>query len=1096
MEVQSASAVVAPTGSQNKDGGAGKRPSGTKLTSEPPSMVAAAHAVIETQRAKKGLPFLKNSMSGLLLRRKASQNAPDLQSLPLPYQPGEAAYQPIRGTKVHDFSAPRTKPLPKRQNTAPVPELQPASSGGPQVERVQCPVDLPLRTDPTVNNSRVVPNASLAELSESHPNSQRGLSEAPSTATLRQARKVSVDDKSLSSEPPASTSATDVVTATSPRPSMSAKSRSTSTASSMKQINPSITSHKSRHLSQSDDAMLRSAVPRHMKSNSSRFSFDLMGTNEAAVTEKLLEERHRQRELEKKANREPDHRDSRYDDDLDDDAFDYDAAMMDDGLEEDVPEVNDDYDENDFIQEEIPLKEERLKENIPLEEDLPMIEEDIMAEEDDEDQDDPDNDQENFAGFVFTRSSPHSNLGSPATPGMLSTPLDSIGRPIGYAFTKDGTPVLGSSTSTLPDEEESPNKQDANISLAGLGIQSLSSPAKTQYDPKVFQERRNLPPIEDVASGPEKGLYYDGGLLDELQMQANEFEASTFDEDLFDLDDVDKFGRPLPGVFRQNLELRNKADGHEQRGSDITPPRSAASATSTADSSVSAGPQLNSSSEDTLAATGVPFLSTREVIETATLQLDTAASTSPSTPHDAYQQALVDGVRNVPASKWTSRWDNDDGDDVEGESEVEREFEVEINADNEAEIPESSPNRDYDFTITSPTTASPPSTAGLQGMKVQQIDDHVDNSYLDDDACFDDDDYFDDDFIAEANAEALAYDDDGFYGTEFGFYSAPPAARPASSSNSDAQQPTSSSSLFGGYFGPSNIVSRTLSGRVLREPNLTPITEMSEPAQWSNRNSTMSMGLPSAALSDFRGSILSPGLAHMGGGGEPHDFTLGNLQQLRYKTFGGSQISLSSSRDGSPRSEREPMHSERFESLSPMPWDFNRPLSHLGIGSVPSPRQFDTGSPYSPGVPSQPLTSPPSIPRSAYPSVKEVEGESTRVVPIKQNNSVVGDAELSPSGTFGTADEGSLRSFHTAIESPASFFSPVEGPGKQNAAAFEVNSQSRGAEERNGAGGTDAVLGVDTTTRSMLLRGPCSTDTLNSSVSRETLRAGDSRDAF
>ncbi|UZP42554.1 hypothetical protein NXS19_010370 [Fusarium pseudograminearum] len=86
-----------------------------------------------------------------------------------------------------------------------------------------------------------------------------------------------------------------------------------------------------------------SAIPRHMKSTSSRFSFDMIG---AAKQEKLLEDRHRQRELEKKTADVPAPQDSRFED-LDDDGFDYDAMMDDDGFEEDIPMVGDDYDDMD-----------------------------------------------------------------------------------------------------------------------------------------------------------------------------------------------------------------------------------------------------------------------------------------------------------------------------------------------------------------------------------------------------------------------------------------------------------------------------------------------------------------------------------------------------------------------------------------------------------------------------------------------------------------------------------------------------------------------------------------------------------------------------
>lgn len=984
-EIKHTSSFVAPTDPQNKVVATGKRPAGARLTSEPPTLAAAAQAVVETQRAKKGLPFLKNSVSGLLLRRKASQNAPDLQTLPLPRKPGETTYEPIRGTRVHDFSAPRKRVVPTRQAT--VPSAQ-ATTSVKYVNEVESssPKDLPLRVHTGVSSSAAA-DVSPEGLPEGDPRELAMLTDESSTLSTTQGKIMSLEDKPLPADPPVATSSTAGDTETTRSVSTkSQKSRPISTTASMMRANPSTRTSKSRHISLSDDTISLSALPRHMKSTSSRFSFDMKGVSEAAMAEKVLEERHRQKELERKANGGSNPRDSRFDD-FDEDAFDYDAAMMDDGLEEEIPEVNADYDENDYLEEED-----------PFEEDVPMVGGDnIIIEEAEEDQDDPDNDQENFAGFVFTRSNPHSSLVSPATPGMLNTPRDAVGRPIGYAFTKDGTPDLGPATSPLPTEDEVPEKQEADLSLAGLGIQGVEAPRTTQYDPTVFQERRNLPPIEDLESGQDKGLYYDGGLLEELQLEAGEIQESQFDENLFDLDDVDQFGRPLPGVFQQNLDMRTKAQAHKKRDSDMTSPRSEASG-STAHTSVSVGMQPVVE-EDLKSNMSVAPLD--EKLKGPETQKDSPPSTSPPQGDNdqAYQMALFEGVQKAAASGWKSRWDDED--DSAGKKDD--------NKANQTTLP-----RDCDVTVTSPTTASQPSTAGLQGGETTQLDDYQDNNFSFDDAGFedDDDDFYDEDFIAEANAEALAYDDEGFYGTEFGFYSAPPPAR------SHDDESAGSDSVYGGYFGPSGALQRGLGNtrNVLREPNLTPITEMSE---YSNRNSMLSMGggLPSATLADFR----SP---HV----EDFDYTLGGLHRLRGKTFGGSQISLSSSRDGSPRSERAPMHAERFETASPMPWDVARPqvaAPQERKGSVWSSTSDAADSPtMTSGFPPPPLFSPPPPPspsRLQCPPVLEEEAESGSLGGrTAKNTPVDSEAGPSPTGSSGRAagEESSLSSFDTPTESP------------------------------------------------------------------------------
>ena len=142
----------------------------------------------------------------------------------------------------------------------------------------------------------------------------------------------------------------------------------------------------------------------------------------------------------------------------------------------------------------------------------------------------------------------------------------------------------------------------------------------------------------------------------------------------------------------------------------------------------------------------------------------------------------------------------------------------------------------------------------------------------------------DDDIVAAANAEALASDDEGFYGQEFGFYA---RARP----NSGEVQ-----ALIGGYFGEDGDDGLTRN-KSLKEPNLTPITERSE---FSTRNSFIGMGSfgpPSAGpMSAVSLNSLSPALARMPFNpltdGEVTSFD--QLRKLRAHAFGGSNASLHS----------------------------------------------------------------------------------------------------------------------------------------------------------------------------------------------------------
>lgn len=933
-ELKHAASFTIPLEPQTSNSLTGKRPAGTRLASEPPAL-AAAHNSTELQKSKERISLWKKPVSGLLMRRKASQNAPDIRPLPLPQKTSESTFDPrIKGTRIHDFSAPRQRVVPTRKPTVPGAEIWTGWESRDGSSQASAPTqanatDLPLRTQTGKSggsSSSKTEGPSSASTTREFPE----LTKEPSQRSTGQVDRMSLENKPLPEQPPPPPPSKKDNASTR---SLSNRSRPLSAASSMKRTNPSTRTTRSRHISLSDGS-IRESLPKHMKSTSSRFSFDMIG---AARAEKLLEERHRQKELERKANNPgPARRDSRFDE-FDEDNFDYDAAMDDDGLEERIPGVNADFDDDD---------DDAFFEEAPFEEDIPMLGEVEVIDE----EDDPDNDQENFAGFVFARSNPQSSLVSPATPGMVATPRDANGRPIGHAITKDGTPDILSALSPMPTESEDSEEhlEQEDEDFDGLGIHGLQAPPKSAYDPTVFQERRNMvsdDPLSGSTAGQDNELYFDRGLQEELQMAADEIQESTIDESIFDIDDTDQFGRPIPGAFAQALKAV-KDQEQKRRESDMAS-QSGFSA-STAHTSVSV---LQSST-----------LPTEKLDGLESSAQDSPPATSPSqSTEDKVAAYLQQALAKAAASDLNSRWDD---------------------------TPEPSPAPgDPDVTITSPTTGSQPSSAGL-------MDDPSAHIYDDDgfgrgfDDGYDDDDDYGADFIAEANAEALAYDSEGFYGQEFGFYSAPiQQPHHASTPSNGYNGSLGSDTFYGGYFGPSGSLNRSASGHVTREPNLTPITERSE---YSNRNSIMSLGLPSAALPtsaglDGRNPMQSPGLsALMGMGHDDGEFSLSGLYRLRNKAFGGSQISLSSSKEGSPRSERAPI----FEERQPPPWEMGRPNSHLGLAPTGGPvhharknSNFSLWSnsdaagsnPNSPSmanvslpgynIPPQPLTSPPPIPQ-------------------------------------------------------------------------------------------------------------------------------------
>ena len=156
----------------------------------------------------------------------------------------------------------------------------------------------------------------------------------------------------------------------------------------------------------------------------------------------------------------------------------------------------------------------------------------------------------------------------------------------------------------------------------------------------------------------------------------------------------------------------------------------------------------------------------------------------------------------------------------------------------------------------------------------------IDDSIMDDDF----DLMGDDDIVAAANAEALANDDEGFYGQEFGFYA---KARPNSAEVE---------AINGGFFGleGDDGLARQKS---LKEPNLTPITERSE---FSTRNSFIGMGQfgpPSAGPFSSHYQSNSRRLSAVSPWIENEVTTFDQLRKLKASAFGGSNISLHS--DGS-----------------------------------------------------------------------------------------------------------------------------------------------------------------------------------------------------
>lgn len=743
----------------------------------------------EQPRGKKGLPFLKNPMSTLLARRKTSQNMPDL-ALQL------RNYEPIRGNRVHDFSAPRPKRVVSTSDVGALAAYQPENAHV-------------LPTSPEIPEAPEVPAPPVP------PKDEHGQSLRASTST--HSRAMSADAVSFRRAPTLSTdfSHDNSITV------IAEEGRNGSVPPSIAPVSRNASASLSRNVSDMSNKDVISSLPKHMKSTSSRFSFDMIG---AARAEKLLEERHRQRQQDKQDQESipsSGQRDSRFDD-YDEEPFEYDDMDFDDGLEEKIPGVNADYDE-----------------------------EDLEAEMD------LDNDQENFAGFVFQRSKPTSTVTSPQSLGMQLTPRDSTGQIIGFAMTKE-TPDLRWDSQFFSDSQLQASPRPSPLgSPTGLGIQGLDAAVEASSQIPSQQEEKAPKPLK-----PDDEFYFVAHSFE------GEGDGTAFDESIFDLDDTDQYGRPIPGMFANALAQRTAAqegEGHRNRESDDATSRLSAQSglsQSTAHTSLSVGLQHKVAAES------------EDETKTPPREAEPSMSGIPTAEHDGmavYQAALAAAAHKAAASGKFRR-------------------------DSDPEPPQTP----ADPIVTSPTTVgSDPSDNHLEVLNDYENDydndgfsNGLDDYELDDDA-----------IIAEANASALANDYDGWYGQEFNFY-AGPTVQPHHASNNQLSEQNMYQYSNGGYFVPSG-VARTKSGHLVsREPNLTPITERSE---YSNRNSIMSFTMPNSA--NREGPLQSPGLAQLAMMADDDNMSLSALLRLRSKAWGGSQASLVSSREGSP--------SDRNGAISP-----------------------------------------------------------------------------------------------------------------------------------------------------------------------------------
>ncbi|KAM3075617.1 hypothetical protein ACMFMG_007753 [Clarireedia jacksonii] len=841
----------------------GRRPTGARMPS--PTQTQSTSSFEQSAPPQSGKTRLKmlNPMA-LLARRRTSQAIPQLapESLTSNLSLNDSFDPRIRGTVVHDFSAPRPRrnmsyndvksaEVSKTFQRSPIPEApttddstRPGGNHTPvfteNFEEEQYPL-----AGPHVRKANDLSDLTLPKLPYAKE-AQRSLEPHSTSKVNEESQAQAPNSQRISVEKSPSDIGPTVPPKSEGTPPSEPRRISIDPASTPPKAYPSSKKGRSRNVSEVSAKDL-AGIPRHMKSTSSRFSFDMIG---AAEQERLLEDRHRQRALAKKNVPDGDDEQHAYDED---DYFNYDDMMDDDGFEERIPGVNADYDDDGFggFDDEMPPMNNTTLEEIEEAEEHQEADEAVPVGEV-KDQGLLDG---NVAAFSFQSYAMPSPM-SPYTPGTATTPRDSNGEVIGFALTKNSpfltadpsqsvfTPVSPAADISL-ERDQLQTPKDSNLEHLDIVTETLHEP--TPEPNNKLSQPTSFPQIPGL---DDDDLYFDDGMIGLEDVGEPGGESGNFDESVFDNNDTDRYGRPLKPFSVAQLNA--------------TPPATTAEKLNTITETVSTveeSPAILASDQqlgrlapqpsfnENTSGVAVPVIPAPEV--THGLTQDTLA---------AYQSALAAAAMSAAA-----------------------------NGETQPGLVEDSGHASTHYDRLSP-------------------------SYDDD---FDYDDALEDDeFIAAANAEALANDQEGFYGQEFGFYS-----QPAASSAEYAN---------GGYFGPRGMegINRSQSGRVVsREPNLTPITERSE---YSNRNSFMSQvhGQHSASV------VGSPGLAQLmiaQDYGGPSDMTLDALLKLRSRAWGGSQASLKSA--GSPGNASP--GSVDGGSGSPVAAGFNAPPwgGVLGVGS-------------------------------------------------------------------------------------------------------------------------------------------------------------------
>lgn len=470
-----------------------------------------------------------------------------------------------------------------------------------------------------------------------------------------------------------------------------------------------------------------------------------------------------------------------------------------------------------------------------FEEDIPMLgEEDDFGGLGDQSMDPV------ISHFDFSSLSIQPNSTSAISPMIPSdqfqTPVDASGNRIGYA---------------LSDEAIRQPYQGIRDNLQEL--QQHSATEANLIVPTSVINQNRFSAQNDLGDD----MYFDDGLIG-LQEEDQE-ETTDFDENVFDDPNGPLFDRKTKLPQAEELSTSSMFDhrAQAQSGADLVG---------------------QSDASEGLADGAAPALAHKTSVTQQQQQQQQQRPVPDFNNMNAYHSALADAATRAEAAGRFTRKASNETDHLSPE------------AESVPTLSDSRPSLVPDDGRFSLDTDVFPQDDDVFGMSSGFVDDYDYSDY--------DSNLEDDPMIAAANAEALAFDDEGFYGQEFGFYASAVGDSP---------------NAWGGFFGPSGL-GRTVSGRnAVREPNLTPITERSE---YSTRNSFISLN----HFRDGQQPLSSPGLAQLARMSpyewpEEEDMSLDTLLKLRKGAFGGSTISLPNSTANSPRNS-SPMGMQFVPRLS------------------------------------------------------------------------------------------------------------------------------------------------------------------------------------